>query len=872
MTVTLEVNGRRVQVDAGFRNLSPEQQQAAVEEIAASMGGNDPSALGWLNRGISGGLDSIVEGVNRPVNAAIRGGASLMGIDDPYQFGTSPVADLMDIAGIERATQEPQTLPQHLMTGAGEAAGYMIPFAGAARGLGALGGVTGAVGQAVNAPLVQAPVRSMMAELLAGGGARVGGEMAADAAGGEYGEIARPFGELAGAAAGAMGPAAAARGVGAAADVATRYAPGLSMARAAIAREIAPFTERGARQIASQRLRGLSEDPTGQAAMLDPNSPLTSAQQTGDPNLMALERTIIEQNPTLRPDFEAGSLQAQRDLLGQAREGMGDVADARRVIDERTQGVVSRLQGRIAEAEARAQERVAALSPQRAVSENSTIVREEIDRAFNAARAEESRLWREIPDNVMVPTGSARQALADALQEAGEVSRHRVPELARRWLGHNGFADQVPAQEAHRLYSEMRQVAREAMADTPDEFTARLAGGIANAILRDMDSVASVGEPFAAARAQTRAMAEAFEQGTVGRLLRRGRGGGDMVDPALALDRSIGTGGTRGAVAVDDIRAAAGPAVDPPIEDYLRNQMFRRGDFTPQRADSFARANEELLGRYPEIARALAEAQEATGAAGRASERFGGIVEALVDPRRSAGAAFTAADPGREMAKSVFGAPNPATAARQIAQQVRRDPAARAGLKGGAVDELFARASSGYSTEGDRLISGNTLNGMLQDNQTRAALAHILDPQELSRMDRIARELQKLERSRASGTLPGVLDVEPNRLISYIGGTLAARSGAQLGAGTSGASLRTASRATQEFNRIMQNLTGKRAERLIRTAITEDPDLFKALMENADTPAKVASVERRISEWLKGYAASGTSDENSGLIEALMGQ
>lgn len=36
---TLEINGRRVEVDDSFRNLSPEQQQATVQEIAAQIGG-----------------------------------------------------------------------------------------------------------------------------------------------------------------------------------------------------------------------------------------------------------------------------------------------------------------------------------------------------------------------------------------------------------------------------------------------------------------------------------------------------------------------------------------------------------------------------------------------------------------------------------------------------------------------------------------------------------------------------------------------------------------------------------------------------------------------------------------------------------------
>ena len=36
---TLEINGRRVEVDDSFRSLSPEQQQATVEEIAGRIMG-----------------------------------------------------------------------------------------------------------------------------------------------------------------------------------------------------------------------------------------------------------------------------------------------------------------------------------------------------------------------------------------------------------------------------------------------------------------------------------------------------------------------------------------------------------------------------------------------------------------------------------------------------------------------------------------------------------------------------------------------------------------------------------------------------------------------------------------------------------------
>ena len=84
----LEINGRRVEVADTFRNLSPEQQQATVEEIAGSMGSmpapapmptaepapsQDQGAMSWLNRGIASGLDAIAGTANRGANAGRAG-------------------------------------------------------------------------------------------------------------------------------------------------------------------------------------------------------------------------------------------------------------------------------------------------------------------------------------------------------------------------------------------------------------------------------------------------------------------------------------------------------------------------------------------------------------------------------------------------------------------------------------------------------------------------------------------------------------------------------------------------------------------------------------------------------------------------------
>lgn len=847
-------NARMRMAEAGNSPETPPAQAAP---------GNEQGPMSWLNRGIAQGFDALAGTANAGANAVIRGGAGVLGIEDPYQFNTTPTAGLMDAVGIQQAQGAPETWSQRAMMGAGEAAGLMVPFGMAARGLAGAGGVTGGVGQAMQTT----GIGGMGAELAAGAGAQVGGQVAADAAGGQYGDIARPFGELGGAAIGALGPGAAGRAALSAADVTSRTLPGTAAIRNVIEREITPFTRRGAMEIARRRAQGLAQDPEAAARAIDPNSPLSPAQQTGDPNLMSLERGIIAQNPQMQQGFDARNLDAQRGLAGEAADGTAPVGEAQDFIRRRTEAVVGRLENRVQRAEQAAQERIARLEPNRPAAANSQIVREELDKAYSAAKADERALWSQVPDDVQVGTQNARQAYIAEVERAGPVQADRLPPDARQWLSGNGLGSDAPMRDMKALYSELRQTARNARSgQTPNAFTASSADRVADAILRDMDNLAAtnpgIAEAYQAARSYTARMKELFSQGTVGRSRSRSATGGDTVDPGLVLDRSVGVGGTRGAVALDDFRAAAGDTVDEPVTDYMRGQLARRGDFTPQRGEAFMRQNPEMMQRLPGLQSDVQGAVQAGQQAERVGQRYGQIAQNMQNPRQSPAAAFTQARPGEEVNRAVFQAQNPIAAARQVARQAARDQSGLAsrGLKGGTLDYLMGRASTGFSPEGDRLISGDVLNGLLKDRQTRGALAQIYDRAELGRLDRIAGELQKLEMSRNVAPMAEILDVTPNRMIQYIGGVFAARSGAQLGAGTSGASLKTSSMATQRFNHILQRLTGDRAEAILRDAIT-DPVLFRDLMTPMNTPQRAKEVERRVSEWIQGYSAAALAGD-----------
>jgi hypothetical protein len=95
---TLEINGRKVEVDDSFRSLSPEQQQATVEEIAASLpqAATEPQAKTdyrgdglagtRLGAGIAGAADTLTLGFGDQLKSA--GWAAIDAIG-PETFGES---------------------------------------------------------------------------------------------------------------------------------------------------------------------------------------------------------------------------------------------------------------------------------------------------------------------------------------------------------------------------------------------------------------------------------------------------------------------------------------------------------------------------------------------------------------------------------------------------------------------------------------------------------------------------------------------------------------------------------------------------------------------------------------------------------------
>ena len=132
----LEVNGKKVEVGDEFLSLTPQQQEAAIEEIAASMPA-ESSFMGQVNQGIASGVGGMVDFINPFDTPAV---SNAIGMDFSTGSAKTGLENAMDATGIARSEADPEGFAQNFARGIGDAASYMIPATGVAKGWRGLGG------------------------------------------------------------------------------------------------------------------------------------------------------------------------------------------------------------------------------------------------------------------------------------------------------------------------------------------------------------------------------------------------------------------------------------------------------------------------------------------------------------------------------------------------------------------------------------------------------------------------------------------------------------------------------------------------------------------------------------------------------------
>jgi hypothetical protein len=847
--------------------------------------GRGEGRLPFLNRQIAETLGMPVDFVNSVLRMA---GVPVS--DRP--FGGSASIE----AGMARAGREagvtmvpeigatPQTPGEYIAAGVGSAAGMLNPTVLGARVAARVGGpLVSRIGQTIAGAPVAAPFTTAGTEVAAGAGGGAGRYIAEQNYPGN-----EPVAQLAELGGGLTG------GVVAQAPSLLLRTPGVATVIDA-AKSVLPS---GARRRATERLSSLVEDPyaASRTAAAPTISDLTPAQRTGEAGLLDLERAVAAENPAIARQLRERAEAAQATLLAEARALGGRPEDTRAFLEDRVTRLTTALNTRVEQAQTEARRRIAALEPGAPAADASRIAREEFDRAFAAARAQENALWQALPQDLRIDTAPLFERFAALVDATPSTQRQNIPAFARQFLGREAPDEQTDAvlsqlntlypgafpqqpssprlgataspAELQGLRSELLEIQRAARkAGRRNE--ARIAGEIADDVLTSLNSLPETGGPYDVAREFSRNVNEVFREGGAAALARRTGGGEAAVAPELTLETLLGRGGPRADIAARDLLVATGnsPETRTAIENYL-TQSFRNtavsgeGRLKPESATNWMRRNAALLDRFPEVRNQLAEAMTAQGRAETLTARQAGVergllrrddsrVERLLDQRpESAVARFLNAAPGKEVDR-VFSADDPAALAASLRRSVDRDQTGQAlsGLRGAFIDNLFGRARQ--TTPDGPVFNGSAIMDALNDPKQVAALGAVFDAPALQRLRQIGTELTALERARGASARGGVIEDIPSKALDLVSRFVAART-------VSG--LAESAIATGAVRSFLAKMTTDRAQRLLSDAIT-NPELFSTLMSPISTPKQQDMVMRRLQGFLAGSAGRAVTGE-----------
>lgn len=889
----IEVNGKRVEVDASFASLSKEEQMKTVDEIAKTITPvktkkqkESGGFMGFLGAALPVAVGGSVDLVNliagRAKQEAMALGKNLGSpnfrqnmreslaqpteplAENPF-MGTESMRRMMSSVGAPLPSRSPETLPEFIGQFAGETlTGLPIMLRGA-QILSAGKGVSAELGKSLLRESTERPVRFAAVEA----GASVGGGTARSIGqNNELGPVSQAVLEVVGASAGGLAPLVTPLNLGISAVRRTGLA-------------VFPFTEAGSRNRASKRVLELVDDPVKQAAAIEDlkGSNLMPSAATENPGLMALENAVLAQDPLRSAQISTRNAETTRKLIEQIRIS-GKISNTRNFIAAKRERLLNSLDARVEQAADNAAETIFRLNtdPNAGQINASLIVREQLEGALADAKVQEAMLWAAIPQDAKVPV---RNVVSKYKSLSGELASSQIEDMPMYVTRAVQIIEEkritaTTVRELDGLYKKLGEVATASRA-SGDRNKARIAEEMRESIwtsIGNAEGGPEVREAVDTARSFSKILNEKFRRGTVGRILTPSREGGPLIAPEMTLDVAIQPR-RRGVLNVKALQEASeSPLIMEGVQDYLKAQFARNvlddGRVSPPKADSFFRQNAELLDAMPALKEQLQAARTSEDVVRRVARNADAFRKALDRQEISATARFLKAPVDQEIDRIMTSA-NPSIYFKRIINASKKDNNQEAinGLKAGFSEWLIKNSTSPGSVDiiGNQNFNGMRLRNLIKEERVASSISSLFTKAEINNLTKLSDLLAKLQRqSIGAGPVPIISD-KPNRILEIAGRMLGAKYGAKMST-TPGGSLQIAGMSSKAVSDFMKRLTADKATQLLIDAV-DNPDLMIALLRHEPTiPASRRAVyERSIRAYLFGPGARLVDAETKELLQ-----
>ena len=852
-------------------------------------------AVGFLNKGIASTIgapvDAVAAGVNLFESERQRGMNALRRLagqpEEPIESnavepfgGSQSTRRGFENVGIHTPDREAQSPIEHIAQVGGEAAAFAIPMAKGMQVLSKAGGTTGRVAGSMNDLLVNAPLQSGLIEGGAVAGQGIGRSVSEEQG---YGPGASMAAEVVGGLSGGF----AASG------------PLQRLGIGAVKRAVNPFTDETALNRASARLKQVTDDNPLAVKNIEKNidTGLHPSAMTEDQGLMAMEQTIAAYDPALGTKMAKQTSDSVNNLMGALRDvsKAGRITDVKKVLAANTKRTKAALEASTEIAGERARKALDDMGDVATEADISRIQRAELQSSLDEATVQEKKLWDLMPKKAKVPTKNVMAEYKRLMRELSDVQKDNMPAKAKQQLGGDMTPEMIPSgvvgtdgkmimlegatptgklgsittvNDLDGLYKVLGEVATTAAKDSKNN-TARLAGDLRKAILKDMENIkgdkatrAAVGN----AREFSKQKNKKFGEGTIGKILGTAKGS-TGVHEELTLASGVGQLGLKGDLAAREIATATGQNVKElgAVQEYIKRRFLAHalddGKISPTKARDFIADNPELMENYPHLRDQFRSARKAEDVSRSVKDRNEALRKKL-DQKTVSKTAKILKAPVHDEVNNIFKAPDPEAAMQNIVNAIRRDKTGDAtkGLRAGVAEYIVNTIKSGdaqFDVKNRPMFSGAKMKTLLTKESSRNAIAKVFNKKEMADFDKMADTLILLRRQQ---------DMKPTAAKSIIGDSqgyitekIGSFGGVKLASIVSrhtggGGSIQIPAMGGEMGRKMVRTLSADKAEQVLIDALTTNPELLKTLYLR---PTK-ANNRLFDLEWRKYLARSGS--------------